>query len=422
MPGEIHHVVIVGAGFGGLEAANGLSDDRVRVTLVDRRNHHLFQPLLYQAATALLAPSEVAWPIRHILRRRRNVTTILATVKGVDVAKRSVLLEECDPISYDTLVIATGARHAYFGHDEWAPFAPGLKMLEDATAIRGRILQALEEAEREPDPARRAAFMTYVIVGGGPTGVELAGTIAELARQNVRGDFRNIDTAAARIVLIEAGDRLLNGFDQSLGDYAKHALQKLGVEVVLQQAVNECDADGVRFGDHRLEAKVIIWAAGVRASPAAEWLGISSDRAGRAMIQSDLTVPDHPEIFVIGDATTINDRKGNPVPGVAPAAKQQGRHVANTILRRLSGSETRRPFRYRNYGSLATVGRNAAVIDFGWIKLKGGLAWWLWGLVHIYYLVNARNRFGVVLSWFWVYLTGVRSARLITQPGREPMA
>jgi NADH dehydrogenase len=416
---EPHHVVIVGAGFGGLETVHGLEGAGVRITLVDRRNHHLFQPLLYQAATALVAPSEIAWPIRHIVNRRKDVTTILATVCGVDTAKRTVKLENGETLSYDTLVLATGARHAYFGHDSWAPFAPGLKTLEDATSIRGRILSALEEAEQEGNTARRAALMTYAITGGGPTGVELAGTIAELTHHNVRGDFRNIDTRAARIVLIEGAPRLLGGFAPSLSDYARRALEKLGVEVELGQMVRECDAGGVVFGERRLDAKVVIWAAGVRSSPAADWLGAPADAAGRTRVESDLTAPGFPDVFVIGDTATLRMPDGTAVPGIAPAAKQQGRHVAATIKARLGGKSERRPFRYRHAGNLATVGRGAAIIEMGPLRLRGLIAWWLWGAVHIYYLIGLRNRFSVALSWLWVYATGSRSARLITQPGRE---
>ncbi|MER9242053.1 NAD(P)/FAD-dependent oxidoreductase [Mesorhizobium sp. M0633] len=410
-----HHVVVVGAGFGGLEFTRALAGAPVRITMIDRRNHHLFQPLLYQVATTALATSEVAWPIRHLLRRRKDVTTLLATVTGIDRTGKRVLLQDGGTVAYDTLVLATGARHAYFGHDEWEPFAPGLKTLEDATTIRRRILLAFEQAERETDPAKRQALLTLAIVGGGPTGVELAGTIAELAQDTLRGEFRNIDTRETRVVLIEAGERILANFAPELSNYAMKALERLGVTVELGRAVTRCDAEGVVFGDRHLPARTILWAAGVAASPAAEWLGAAADRAGRVLVEPDLTVPGNPEIFVIGDAAHVLRPDGRLVPGVAPAAKQQGRHVATAIKARLSGDATPRPFSYRHDGDLATIGKRAAAIDFGWIKLTGRLAWWLWGLAHIYFLIGFRNRLAVSLSWLWIYFTGQRSARLITQ-------
>ncbi|RUV41014.1 MAG: NAD(P)/FAD-dependent oxidoreductase [Mesorhizobium sp.] len=410
-----HHVVIVGAGFGGLELTRALAGAPVRITMIDKRNHHLFQPLLYQVATTALATSEIAWPIRHLLRKRKDVTTLLGTVIGVDRAGNRVLLDDGSAVGYDTLVLATGARHAYFGHDEWEPFAPGLKTLEDATTIRRRILLAFEQAERETDPARRQALLTLVIVGGGPTGVELAGTIAELAQDTLRGEFRNIDTRQARVVLIEAGDRVLANFAPELSAYAQKALERLGVTVELGRAVTQLDAEGVVFGDTYLPAKTILWAAGVAASPAAEWLGAPADRAGRVLVEPDLTVPGSPEIFVIGDTAHLLRPDGKPVPGVAPSAKQEGRHVAATIKARLDGDATPRPFRYKHAGDLATIGKRAAAIDFGWIKLTGWLAWWLWGIAHIYFLIDFRNRLAVSLSWLWIYFTGQRSARLITQ-------
>lgn len=410
-----HHVVIVGAGFGGLELTRALAGAPVRITMIDKRNHHLFQPLLYQVATTALATSEIAWPIRHLLRKRKDVTTLLGTVIGVDRAGKRVLLDDGSAVGYDTLVLATGARHAYFGHDEWEPFAPGLKTLEDATTIRRRILLAFEQAERETDPARRQALLTLVIVGGGPTGVELAGTIAELAHDTLRGEFRNIDTRQARVVLIEAGDRVLANFAPELSAYAQKALERLGVTVELGRAVTQLDAEGVVFGDTYLPAKTILWAAGVAASPAAEWLGAPADRAGRVLVEPDLTVPGSPDIFVIGDTAHLLRPDGKPVPGVAPSAKQEGRHVAATIKARLDGDATPRPFRYKHAGDLATIGKRAAAIDFGWIKLTGWLAWWLWGIAHIYFLIDFRNRLAVSLSWLWIYFTGQRSARLITQ-------
>jgi NADH:ubiquinone reductase (H+-translocating) len=413
-PADPHRVVIVGAGFGGLEAAYRLAGAPVSITLVDRRNHHLFQPLLYQVATASLATSEIAWPIRYLFRGRPDVTTLFATVTGVDAEGKRVLLDDGDALPYDTLILATGARHAYFGHDEWEPFAPGLKTLEDATTLRRRILVAFERAERETDPKRRAALLTFVIIGGGPTGVELAGTIAELAQDTLPPDFRNIDTHKARVVLIEAGPRVLAGFANDLSDYARRSLERIGVEVVLGQAVTACSADGVVYGDNRLETKTIIWAAGVRASPAAEWLGAPADRAGRLQVLPDLTVSGHPDVFAIGDTVVIAGPDGNPVPGIAPAAKQQGRYVADAIKLRLRGGKPA-PFRYKHAGSLAQIGKRQAVIDFGRIKLRGALAWWIWGIAHIYFLIGLRNRLSVAISWLWVYARDQRAARLITQ-------
>jgi NADH dehydrogenase len=413
-PTNPHRVVIVGAGFGGLEATFRLAGAGVAITLIDRRNHHLFQPLLYQVATASLATSEIAWPIRYLLRGRPEVTTLFATVSGVDAGAKRVLLDDGDAVPYDTLVLATGARHAYFGHDEWEPFAPGLKTLEDATTLRRRILVAFERAERERDPERRAALLTFVIVGAGPTGVELAGTIAELAQDTLPPDFRNIDTHKARVVLIEAGPRVLAGFPDDLSAYAQHSLEGLGVEVMLGQAVTECSADGVTYGGQRLQAKTLIWAAGVRASPAAEWLGAAADRAGRLQVEPDLTVSGHPDIFAIGDTVSIAGPDGKPVPGIAPAAKQQGRYVAESIKTRLGGG-TPAPFRYHHAGSLAQIGKRKAVIDFGSIRLRGTIAWWIWGIAHIYFLIGLRNRLSVAISWLWIHARDQRAARLITQ-------
>ncbi len=413
-PAEPHHVVIVGAGFGGLEAAHRLARVPVSITLIDRRNHHLFQPLLYQVATASLATSEIAWPIRYLLRGRPEVTTLFATVSGVNTVGKQVLLDDGDALPYDTLILATGARHAYFGHDEWEPFAPGLKTLEDATTLRRRILVAFERAERETDPQRRAALLTFVIVGAGPTGVELAGTIADLAKDTLPPDFRNIDTRKARVVLIEAGPRVLAGFADELSAYALRSLQSIGVEVMLNQAVTECSADGVVYGGQVLQAKTLIWAAGVRASPAAEWLGAPADRAGRLQVLPDLTVPGHPDIFAIGDTVDIAGPDGKPVPGIAPAAKQQGRYVAEAIKARLEGG-TVAPFRYQHAGSLAQIGKRLAVIDFGRIKLRGTIAWWLWGIAHIYFLIGVRNRLSVAMNWLWNHARDQRAARLITQ-------
>jgi NADH:ubiquinone reductase (H+-translocating) len=414
-----HHVVVVGAGFGGLETAHRLAGAPVEITIVDRSNHHLFQPLLYQAATASLAPSEIAWPIRHLFRRRLDVTTLLASVKSIDKQARELRLDDGSTLSYDTLVLATGARHAYFGHDAWEPFAPGLKTLEDATTIRGRILLAFEKAERESDERKRAALLTFVIVGGGPTGVELAGTIAELARVTLPPEFRRIDTSQARIVLVEAGPRVLPAFAEDLSDYAKESLEQLGVEVVLGQPVSECNADGVIFGGQTLAAATILWAAGVQSSPAARWLDAPADRVGRLKAEPDLTVPGHADIFAIGDAAIVLRPDGRPVPGIAPAAKQEGVYVAKVIRARLAGAPAPPPFRYKHAGDLATIGKRRAVIDFGWIKLKGALAWWLWGFAHIYFLIGVRNRLSVAMNWLWIYARDQRGARLITWWGGE---
>lgn len=410
-----HRVVIVGAGFGGLEAANSLRNADVAVTVVDQRNHHLFQPLLYQVATSTLATSEIAWPIRHLLRKYSNIKTLLGTVESVDTAAKTISTADGEVIPYDTLVLATGARHAYFGHDDWEPFAPGLKTLEDATTIRRRILTAFEKAEREPDPARRAALLTFVIIGAGPTGVEIAGTIADLARDTLKGEFRVIDPATAQVILIEGGDRVLGAFAPDLSAYAQRALEKLGVQVHLGNPVMKCTADGVEYAGKFVGAATIIWAAGVQASPAAKWLDVAADRAGRVVANDDLTAPGHPDIFVIGDTATVKNGDKGMVPGIAPAAKQQGIHVAKTIKARLAGDAAPKPFRYRHAGDLATIGKRAAVTDFGWIKLKGYVAWWLWGLAHIYFLIGVRNRLAVAMSWLWISVSGTRSARLITQ-------
>lgn len=414
-PNTPHRVVIVGAGFGGLEAANSLRNADVAVTVVDQRNHHLFQPLLYQVATSTLATSEIAWPIRHLLRKYKNIKTLLGTVESVDTAARTISTADGEVIAYDTLVLATGARHAYFGHDDWEPFAPGLKTLEDATTIRRRILTAFEKAEREPDPARRAALLTFVIIGAGPTGVEIAGTIADLARDTLKGEFRVIDPATAQVILIEGGARVLGAFAPDLSAYAQRALEKLGVQVHLGNPVMKCTADGVEYAGKFVGAATIIWAAGVQASPAAKWLDVPADRAGRVVANDDLTAPGHPDIVVIGDTATVKNGDKGTVPGIAPAAKQQGIHVAKAIRARLAGDATPKPFRYRHAGDLATIGKRAAVTDFGWIKFKGYVAWWLWGLAHIYFLIGVRNRLAVAMSWLWISVSGTRSARLITQ-------
>ena len=414
-----HRVVIVGSGFGGLAAVQALAGADVDVTLIDRRNHHLFQPLLYQVATASLSTSEIAWPIRHILRKRGEVTTLLATVTGVDTDGKAVVLEDGARVAYDSLILATGARHAYFGHDDWEKFAPGLKTLEDATTIRRKLLLAFEAAERESDPDKRRALLTFVIIGAGPTGVELAGAIVELARETLKGEFRSILPGEARVVLIEGGPRVLANFKPELSAYALKALRDLGVTVELGEAVSTVDEAGVVYGGKRLDAATVIWAAGVQASPAAKWLGVEPDRAGRVKVEADLTVPGHPDIFVVGDTATITMPDGKPVPGVGDGAKQGGKHAARVIRARLAGDTAQRPFRYKHAGDLATIGKRAAVIDFGWVQLKGWIAWWVWGLAHIYFLIDIKNRLAVALSWLWIYLSGQRSARLITQGEAE---
>lgn len=409
-------VVIVGGGFGGLEAAKALARAPVEVMLVDRRNHHLFQPLLYQVATAALSPAEVAWPIRRLLRNQANVRVLMAEVTGVDVARREVLLgARREPWNF--LVIASGATHSWFGHDEWAPYAPGLKTIEDATAIRRRILTAFERAEAEEDSAALERLRTFVIVGGGPTGVEMAGAVAELALHSLSGDFRRIDTRKARVLLVEAGPRLLATFPEPLSDYARRALEKLGVEVRLRSPVTRCDAEGVQLGEERITSATVIWAAGVLASPVAQWLGAETDHAGRVIVGSDFEVPNCPGVFVIGDAALWRSDAGEPLPGVAPVAKQQGAWVSRLIASRAQGQPDPAPFRYRDAGQLATIGRRAAVADFGRVRLRGWFAWWFWGIVHIYFLISARSRTIVALEWLWSYVTYDRGARIIT---REP--
>ncbi|WP_167394023.1 NAD(P)/FAD-dependent oxidoreductase [Brucella oryzae] len=409
------HIVVVGAGFGGLQLIHDLRNVNVQITLIDQRNHHLFQPLLYQVATTILATSEIAWPIRHLFRDRKEVTTLLGTVTDVDTERRQVQLEDGTEISYDTLVLATGARHAYFGNDQWEALAPGLKALEDATTIRRRLLLAFERAERETDEARQQALLTFAIVGGGPTGVELAGIIAELAKQTIWPEFRNIDTRQTRVMLLEAGPRILAAFPEDLSDYALKALEKLGVEVRLGIPVKDITAEGVTVGEEFIPCRTAIWAAGVAASPAATWLNAESDRAGRVKVLSNLNIPGHDDIFVIGDTAWVEGPDGKPVPGIAPAAKQQGAYVAKVIKSRIDGKTPPMPFRYKHQGNLATIGRGAAVVDMGRFKLKGIIAWWFWGIAHIFFLIGTRSRAAVAWSWLWTYISGQHSARLITQ-------
>jgi NADH:quinone reductase (non-electrogenic) len=412
------HVVIVGAGFGGLFAAKGLRRAHADVTVVDRHNYHLFQPLLYQVATAGLAPSDVAWPIRGILSRQANATVLLDEVRGVDTAARKVLTRERE-IPFDYLILATGARHAYFGHDDWAPFAPGLKSIDDATAMRRRVLTAFEEAEMSADDAERRRLMSFVIVGAGPTGVELAGTIAELARRTLAADFRRIDSRSARIVLVEAGPRVLPVLTEASSAYAQRALEELGVEVRLGRPVTQCDAAGVVVDGEPIAAATVLWAAGVKASPAGAWLSAQTDRAGRVPVGPDLSVSGAANVFVIGDAASIADEHGRPVLGIAPAAKQQGRYVARVIAARIAGRPAPPPFHYRHAGHLATIGRQSAVIELPLLHLKGFVAWWIWGIAHIYFLIGVRSPLLVALNWLKQYLTYGRGARLITGATRD---
>jgi NADH dehydrogenase len=410
-------IVIVGAGFGGLSAAHELAGADADVTVIDRRNYHLFQPLLYQVATAGLSPAQIASPIRAILRRAANVRVVLGKVTGVDKQRRVVRLDERE-IPYDQLVLATGSRHAYFGHDEWESVAPGLKKIDDATNIRRRILTAFEQAESTDSPEARRRFLTFVVIGAGPTGVEMAGAIAELAHVALRHDFRTIDPREARIVLVEAGPRVLAAFPPVLSDAADKALERLHVEVRLGVPVSRCDESGVTVGEEHVPTATIVWAAGVAASRAAAWLDVERDRIGRVPVGPDLTVPGHPEIFVIGDTASAAGKDGTPLPGLAPVAKQQGAYVARVLRARLAAKPAPPPFRYRDYGTMATIGRRSAVADFGWLRLDGTFAWLMWGLVHISFLIGFRNRLVVMLEWMWSYVTFQSGARLIT--GSEP--
>jgi len=397
-----------------LQLVQQLKGTNCRITLLDQRNHHLFQPLLYQVATTMLATSDIAWPIRSLMRRREDVTTLLGTVTGVDRDAREVVLQGGRRIRFDTLVLATGARHAYFGKDAWEAYAPGLKTLEDATTIRRRMLLAFERAELTDDDTERDALLTFAVIGAGPTGVELVGIIAELAHRILPPEFRRIDTHRTRILLVEAGPRVLPAFSEELSGYATRALQRGGVEVLLGHPVVDCTSEGITVAGQFIPARTTIWAAGVQASGASEWLGAESDRAGRVRVEADLTLPSDPAIFVLGDTAFVQS-DGKPVPGVAPAAKQQGTYAARVIRSRLRGAAAPGPFRYRHMGNLATIGRNAAVIEYGRFRMRGWLAWWIWGIAHIYFLIGTRSRLFVSLSWLWAFLSGQNSARLITQ-------
>lgn len=412
-------VVIIGGGFGGLAAARALRRAPVQITLVDRRNHHLFTPLLYQVAMAGLSPAEIAVPIRSVLSKQDNARVLLAEVREIDLTSKRVILREAPPLTYDYLVIATGARNNYFGHDEWASKAPGLKDLDDAIEIRRRVLLAFEAAEREPDPDKVRRWMTFVVIGGGPTGVELAGAIAELAAFVLAKDFRAIDAEATRVVLLEGGPRVLNGFAPELSEKAKQHLIEMGVEVRTGTLVTDIDENGVTIGDERIEAATVLWAAGVSASAGEEMFVAPRDRAHRVLVEPDCSLPNHPEVFCIGDtARFVPEGSDQPLPGVSPVAMQQGRFVARQILRSLAG-QPRERFVYRDKGSMATIGRSRAVAELGRIKLSGFLAWLFWLVVHIYYLIDFRNRILVLIDWAWAYFAYERGARLIT--GRGPI-
>ncbi|MFM9851342.1 MAG: NAD(P)/FAD-dependent oxidoreductase [Sphingomonadaceae bacterium] len=413
VPADWPHVVIVGAGFGGLACAAKLRALPVRVTLIDRHNYHLFQPLLYQVATAGLSPADVATPIRGLFLDDHNISVRLGTVTSVDTAAKQVGIGR-DRLDYDYLVLATGAAHSYFGRDEWAPFAPGLKRIEDGVAARSDILTAFERAEACADNAEQARLLTFVVIGGGPTGVELAGSIAELATAGLSNHYRAIDPGRARIILVQAGDRVLPSFPETLSARAKASLEDLGVEVRLGARVTGIDDDGVMIGDERIGAATVLWAAGVVASPAADWLGSDKDRAGRVVVGEDLSVAGHQDVFAIGDTAASNGWKGKAVPGLAPAAKQSGAYVAKVIRARLEASQPPPPFAYQHMGSLATIGRKSAVADFGFIQFSGALAWWLWGAIHVAFLVGVRNRVAVIVNWIWCYLSFRLSVQLIT--------
>jgi NADH dehydrogenase len=404
---SLPRVIIIGCGFGGLWAAQALGRAPVEVTVIDRTNHHLFTPLLYQVATAGLSAPAIAGPIRHILADQKNATMLMATVSRIDAAKRVVVLDDQSELPYDYLIVAPGSVNHYFGHDDWAPYAPGLKTLQDALEIRARILTAYERAERETDPARRAAWLSFVVIGGGATGVELAGTLAEIARHTLPGEFRRFDPAKARVMLVEGSDRVLPPYPPELSEKARLQLERLGVTVWLGKTVTGVDAEGVTMGAERLEAKTVLWAAGVTSSPLGRTLGAPLDRAGRVQVAPDLSLPGHPEAFIAGDLAAIAG-----VPGIAPAAKQMGHHAAKNVLRLLQGGATQ-DFRYRDYGQLATIGRNAAVAVFGKLKFSGYPAWLLWLLAHIYFLINFRSRLVVMIDWAWSYWTYRRYARII---------
>ena len=416
MPSPLPRIVIVGAGFGGLAAAKALRKANARVVLVDRQNHHLFQPLLYQVATSVLNPGQIASPIRGILRKQRNTTVILGEVTGVDIDRRCVYVDSVDregvALEYDVLILATGASHSYFGHDEFERFAPGLKSLADAVSIRNRILSAFEQAESEEDPQRHRDLLTFVLVGAGPTGVEMAGAIATLVRSTLRSEFRRVDPTSARVVLLDMASRVLTPFAETLSAAAKARLESLGVEVRLGHGVDHIDGDGVSVAGERIASKTVIWTAGVAPSPAGKWLKAETDRAGRVRVQHDLSVHDHPDIFVVGDTASL-DQDGHPLPGVVQVAMQQGRYVGTLVHRRLAGKPAPPPFRYFDKGNMAVVGKGFAVLQSGRLRLSGFLAWMAWAAVHLEFLAQSSLRVSVFVQWVWTYLTGQRGARLI---------
>lgn len=406
-------VVIIGAGFGGLEAARALRNTDAEITVIDRHNHHTFQPLLYQVATAVISPADIAWPVRSILRRQQNASVVLGAIRSIDTKARIVSADTIE-LPYDYLVIATGVTHSYFGHDGWQDAAPGLKTLTDATKIRSRVLLSFERAELAQGEADRKRLLTFVVVGGGPTGVEMAGAIAEIARQTLRFDFRHIDPRTARILLIEAGPRILPAFPEELSAYAEKSLRKMGVEVMTSTMVTDVRRDGVSLGENRIGSEAIVWAAGVKASPAALWLGAEADRAGRIKVTSDLSVPGHPDIFAVGDTATL----ASPIPGIAPAAKQMGKYAGRVIAARIAGESEVPAFAYKHAGDLATIGRKSAVVKLNKVKLTGFIGWLFWSVAHIYFLIGIRNRLTVAMTWLWSYLTYQRGARLITRDDR----
>ena len=417
----IHHVVIVGAGFAGLSLAQALGGTPLRVTVVDRRNYHLFQPLLYQVATADLAPSEIAQPVRRILGRHQNITVLLGEVDRLD-PKRKEIGVNGEALAYDTLVLATGATHGYFGHPEWARFAPGLKTLDDARRIRGQILLAFEKAEMERDPLERERLMTFAIIGGGPTGVEMAGAIAGLARQALVRDFHHIDPSKARILLIEAAPRILGPFPEDLSAYAENALRKLGVTMLTGRPVEDVDERGITLGGEFIPTATVVWAAGVAASPVGQWLHVDTDRSGRVPVAPDLSVPGLDDVYVLGDLALSMDEHGKPLPGLAQVAHQQGRYLGKALPARILRNETPPPFRFHSRGNLAVIGRHSAIVQWDSFKLKGFIAWLVWGVAHVYLLVGFQNRFLVTMRWLWAYLTFQRGARLIAEDvtGKEP--
>jgi NADH dehydrogenase FAD-containing subunit len=411
-----HTVIIVGGGFGGIGAAKALRNAPVNVILIDRSNHHLFQPLLYQVATAVLAPGQIASPIRNILRDQSNVTVIMGEVTGVNKEERRVFVDDVDrkgiSLSYDSLVLATGAQHSYFGHNEFERYAPGLKSLADAVSVRNKVLNAFEQAEAEEDPTRHQDLLTFVLVGAGPTGVEMSAAIATLVRNSLRSDFRRIDPNIARVILVDRSKRVLGSFTESLSTAAHARLKSLGVEVMLERGVDEIDEDGVIVAGERIASKTVIWTAGVSPSPAGKWLGVETDRAGRVRIQNDLTVPGHPEVFVIGDTASL-DQDGKPLPGVAQVAMQQGRYAGKLIHRRLSGEPVPRPFRYFDKGSMAVVGKGFAILETGKLAISGFLAWMAWAAIHLEFLAQSSLRLSVFVQWVWTYMTGQRGSRII---------